>query len=192
MIVLASQSPRRRELLEAAGISFSVRISNIDEAIRADEDAVDYVRRMAQEKAHAIAAARDEFILAADTTVVCDGEILGKPLDTADARRMLILLSGRRHTVITGICLRHGEFVTVAQQETAVWFSRLTMEEIEQYVATGEPMDKAGAYAIQGLASRYIEKIEGSYSNVVGLPVSLVWRELEKLRTSAYPVVLIP
>jgi septum formation protein len=192
MIILASQSPRRRELLDAAGIPYTVRASNIDEAVRDGEDAVAYVRRMAAEKAGAVTAAPDDIVLAADTTVVCDDQILGKPGDADDARRMLRLLSGNIHSVITGICLRQDNVTVLAHEETEVWFAPLAPEEIDAYVATGEPMDKAGAYAIQGIASRYIPRIEGSYSNVVGLPVSLVWRELQNLRTSASPVTSNP
>jgi septum formation protein len=124
--------------------------------------------------------------------VVCDGQIFGKPSDAEDARRMLRLLSGNIHSVITAICLRQGATAVVAHEETEVWFTPLTPEEIEDYVATGEPMDKAGAYGIQGIASRYIPRIEGSYSNVVGLPMSLVWREMQKLRISASPVTSTP
>lgn len=187
MIILASQSPRRRELLESAGIPFTVRVSHIDEAVAAGEDAVPYARRMAWEKAFAVPADAHEIVLAADTTVVCNGQILGKPSDAQDACRMLSLLSGRSHTVITGICLRLGEAVWVSHEETRVWFTHLSQDAIEDYIATGEPMDKAGAYGIQGVASRYIERIDGSYSNVVGLPVSLVWKELQRLRTSVSP-----
>jgi len=190
-IVLASQSPRRRELLDAGGIPSTVRVSNIDETVHAGEDAIEYVRRMALGKARAVDAGPDEIILAADTTVVRGGQILGKPCDPDDARRMLRVLSGGSHTVITGICLRHGDKEIMAHEETQVWFTALTPAEIDDYVNTGEPMDKAGAYAIQGIASRYIERIVGSYSNVVGLPVSLVWRELNRLRTSASPVTSV-
>ena len=192
MIILASQSPRRRELLDSAGIPSTVRASHIDETILPGEDPVDYVCRMAREKAYAVAAGPREIVLAADTTVVCDGQILGKPRDEDDARRMLSLLSGNSHTVITGICLRHGSAANVAHEKTEVWFTPLPPQEIDEYVATGEPMDKAGAYAIQGIASRYVPRIEGSHSNVVGLPISLVWKELEKLRISAYPVASTP
>lgn len=191
-LVLASQSPRRRELLDSAGISYTVRWSDIDEVPHAGEPASDYVRRMAEGKARAVTALADEIILAADTTVVCKGEILGKPIGAEDASRMLHLLSGQRHSVVTGICLRHADVCSVTHEETQVWFTRLTTEEIEEYVLSGEPMDKAGGYAIQGIASRYIQRLEGSYSNVVGLPISLVWRELKKLKISAYPTAANP
>ncbi len=142
------------------------------------EEPVDYVRRVAQDKALAVPCDAGEIVIAADTTVVCASEILGKPASPEDARRMLGLLSGRRHDVITGVCIRTPEALTVRHEVTGVWFATLTEEDIAAYAATGEPMDKAGAYAIQGIASRYITRIEGSYSNVVGLPVALVWREL--------------
>jgi septum formation protein len=192
MIILASQSPRRRELLDSAGIQYAVRVCDIDEAVREGEEAVAYVRRMAREKALAATASPEEIVLAADTTVVYDHQILGKPQDAGDARRMLSLLSGTTHSVITAICLRLGNSTNVAHEETEVWFTSLTPRDIEEYVATGEPMDKAGAYAIQGIASRYIPRIEGSYSNVVGLPIALIWRELQKLRISASPAASTP
>jgi septum formation protein len=181
MLILASRSPRRADLLRAAGFDFVVRVADIDETPRAGELPRDYESRLAYEKAHAISAAPDEIVLAADTTVVVDNEILGKPEDAADAVRMLTALSGRAHEVITGICLRQGENIVRGVDVTGVWFSSLSPEEIEAYVASGEPMDKAGAYAIQGLASRFIPRIEGSYSNVVGLPVALVSEALSKL-----------
>lgn len=137
-----------------------------------------YVRRVAGEKARAVRAALGETVLGADTTVVAGGEILGKPTCAEDARRMLALLSGRRHEVLTGICLKHGGELVVDHAVTSVWFAELSQNEVEEYVASGEPMDKAGAYAIQGLASRYVQRIEGCYFNVVGLPVSLVYRRL--------------
>jgi septum formation protein len=179
MLVLASQSPRRAEILRSAGIPFTVRAANIDESPLDAERPGPYVRRVAEAKACAIQASSNEIVLGADTTVVAAGEMLAKPADVEDARRMLKLLSGRRHEVLTGICLRQGDRVVRDHAATAVWFGELSTDEIEEYVASGEPMDKAGAYAIQGLASRYIERIEGCYFNVVGLPVSLVWRHLK-------------
>jgi len=178
MLILASQSPRRAELLRAAGFEFIVRTADIDETPRAGENPREYVQRLAEEKARAITAGEADVILAADTTVVLGNQIMGKPLDPADAARMLRELSGNRHEVMTGVCLRQGEFVQIGIAETAVWFAPLSDREIEDYVATGEPIDKAGAYAIQGRASRFIEKIDGSYSNVVGLPVALVYKWL--------------
>jgi septum formation protein len=181
MLILASRSPRRAELLSAAGIEFTVRPADIDETPLPDEDARAYVLRVSREKAEAVPTAPEETVLAADTTVVIDGEILGKPADFADAANMLRKLSGCRHEVITGICLRRGAKEFSAVSVTAVWFSPLTDEEIDAYVQSGEPMDKAGAYAIQGLASLLIPRIEGSYANVVGLPVDLVARGLKDL-----------
>jgi septum formation protein len=177
-LVLASRSPRRAELLTAAGIEFTIRTADIDETPRAGEDPMDYVLRLAEEKACAVPCNADETILAADTTVVLDGEILGKPVDRADAARMLGALSGRKHEVITGVCLRSPHRTVCEACVTAVWFAPLIAAEIEEYVCSDEPMDKAGAYGIQGVASRYIDRIEGSYTNVVGLPVALVYRLL--------------
>lgn len=179
-LVLASRSPRRAELLRAAGIEFMVRAAEVDETPRAGEMPRDYVLRVAEEKARAVAADEGEVVLAADTTVVLGGEIMGKPRDAADAARMLRTLSGERHEVITGICLRRGDAVARDLASTAVWFTPLGDAEIADYVASGEPMDKAGAYGIQGLASRFIERIDGSYTNVVGLPVALTYRRLRE------------
>jgi len=178
MLVLASQSPRRSEILRLAGIPFTVRAAPVDESLLPLESPADYVLRLAAAKAHAIPADADELVLGADTTVVIDGEILAKPEGTADAGRMLALLSGRRHEVLTGICLRRGPRSTCHCVTTGVVFAALTPEEIAAYVASGEPMDKAGAYAIQGLASKFVERIEGDYFNVMGLPVALVYRLL--------------
>jgi septum formation protein len=178
VLILASQSPRRAEILRQAGIPFTVRVAPIDESPLAGELPEAYVQRLAAEKAMAVESAPGETVLGADTTVVIDGEMLGKPADAADARRMLGLLSGRRHEVLTGIALRRGDGVTRDWAATEVWFTPMTDREIEEYVASGEPMDKAGGYAIQGLASKHIEKIEGCYFNVVGLPVALVYRHL--------------
>jgi septum formation protein len=180
MLVLASQSPRRSELLTLAGISFTVRAAPVDETPLPQEDAESYVRRLAEAKARAVEAAPGEVVLAADTTVVVDGAILAKPEDTQDAARMLRMLSGRRHEVLTGICLKGGDRIVVDHALTRVWFSRMTEAEIAGYAASGQPIDKAGAYAIQGLASKFIERIEGDYCNVVGLPVALVYRHLRQ------------
>lgn len=174
--MLASQSPRRSEILRQAGIPFIVRTSPVDETPLAGERPEDYVLRLAEMKARAVTAAAGEMVLGADTTVVIDGEMLGKPADQDDARRMLSLLSGRGHEVITGICLLRGPESVSHWAVTQVWFARMTGSEIDAYVASGEPMDKAGAYAIQGLASKFIERIDGCYFNVVGLPVAMVYR----------------
>jgi septum formation protein len=183
MIVLASQSPRRSELLRQAGIPFVARPANVDEAVRPGESPEDYVRRVARDKAIAAATVPGEIVLGADTVVVIDGEILGKPADSADAARMLGLLAGREHQVLTGVCLQRGAEIIIECARTRVWFKPLTRESIAEYVATGEPMDKAGAYAIQGLASKFIERIEGSYTNVVGLPIELLQQILRKMET---------
>ena len=180
-LILASQSPRRRELLTTAGILFTVRAREVEE-IRAPGEAPDaYVRRLARAKAEAAWEGRDEIVLGADTVVVLGQEVLEKPRDTADARAMLRLLSGREHTVITGICLRHPGGVQLDSSATRVRFAPLTDAEIDGYVASGEPMDKAGGYAIQGLASKFVERVEGCYFNVIGLPLSQVYRYLKSL-----------
>lgn len=181
MLVLASKSPRRQQILRDAGIPFIVRSSDVPEERRPGEPPLDYVRRLAGEKALAVPLHSEEVILAADTVVVVDGAVLEKPRDVADAARMLALLSGREHEVITGICLRAAERTIVDAAVTRVHFSTLAPEELEAYAASGEPMDKAGAYAIQGLASKFIDRIEGDYFNVVGLPVALVYRHWKAL-----------
>ncbi len=178
-LVLASQSPRRTDLLRQAGIPHTVRPADIPEILSPTESARDYVARLAGEKAAAVPAAPHEAILAADTTVVVDDTILEKPADPADARRMLALLSGRRHLVHTGVCLHYGAFHQVHVETTEVHFAPLTPAAIDAYLATGEPFGKAGSYAIQGVASRYIERVEGCYFNIVGLPVNAVWRLLD-------------
>jgi septum formation protein len=178
VLVLASNSPRRQQILRDAGISFVVRAPNVPEERRAGESALDYVRRLAEQKAFAVPMEEGEVVLAADTVVLVEEHVLEKPRDAADATRMLALLSGRVHEVITGICLRAGSRKIVDAEVTRVHFTELTAEEIAQYVASGEPMDKAGAYAIQGLASKYIDRVEGCYFNVVGLPVARVYRHL--------------
>ncbi|MGH9593445.1 MAG: Maf family protein [Bryobacteraceae bacterium] len=178
MLVLASKSPRRSEILKQAGFNFAVRAANVSEDRRGEETPVNFVKRLAAEKARAVQRSENEVILGADTIVLAGGEILGKPKNAADAGRMLQLLSGRRHEVLTGICLRTAARDIVDCAVTKVFFSPLNRDEISTYVASGEPMDKAGAYAIQGLASKFVERIDGCYFNVVGLPVSLVYRYL--------------
>lgn len=179
-LILASGSPRRAELLRSAGIDFTVRVSDVDEKVLPGELPRDYVVRLSREKAQAVAAA-GEFVLGADTTVVMLNEILGKPTDENDARRMLRLLSGKWHEVLTGVSLVNGAKVRSDVAVTRVKFSKLSEEETNWYVASGETMDKAGAYGIQGYASRFVERIEGSYSNVVGLPVQMVYRMLAEV-----------
>jgi len=181
MLVLASASPRRQELLRSAGITFEVQPAHIPEDPLSGEAAKDCAERLAREKALAVARQRPhDIVLGADTVVVVDGQLLGKPCDRADAARMLRLLSGREHQVITGVCLVVNGQSSVASETTLVIMSEITDQEIADYVASGEPMDKAGAYAIQGIASRWIPRIEGDYSNVVGLPVARVWRMLQQ------------
>jgi septum formation protein len=181
MLVLASQSPRRSEILNNAGIPFVVRPASVDETVLPNESAAAYVGRLAEAKALAAEAGPDETVLAADTAVALDHHILGKPSGAIDAARMLRLLSGRRHEVITGICLRRGAAILSDIAVTLVWFANLSDREIEDYVVSGEPMDKAGAYAIQGLASKFIEKIDGCYFNVVGLPIALLYQRIKDL-----------
>jgi len=176
-LILASQSPRRRELLAIAGFQFTVRAQPVEELRAPDEAPIEYVIRLARAKSEA--AWRDEpgeIVLGADTVVVLGDRVLEKPADAEDARAMLRALSDRTHVVITGICLRHSGGTIVDKSSTLVRFSKLEEQEIEEYVRSGEPMDKAGAYAIQGLASRFVEHIDGCYFNVIGLPLSLVYR----------------
>ncbi len=174
-LILASASPRRAELLAAAGFAFTVVHADIDETPLAGERPGAYVRRLAEAKARAVAPRfPGQAVLGADTTVVVDGDILAKPVDAADAAAMLRRLQGRAHEVLTGVALVDGRRARVAVAETRVWFGPMTEDDIATYVATGEPMDKAGAYAIQGWASRHVTRIDGSYSNVVGLPVAVV------------------
>ena len=179
MLVLASASPRRQELLRAAGIVFEVQSADIVEDPRPGEDAKACAERLAKEKALAVARhCPNDVVLGADTVVVVEGQLLGKPEDAADAARMLSLLSGREHQVITGVCFVVNGRCSVASETTSVTMSTIGEKEVSDYVATGEPMDKAGAYAIQGIASRWIPRITGDYSNVVGLPVALVYKML--------------
>jgi septum formation protein len=192
MLVLASASPRRQELLRQAGIPFTVAPANISEQPLAGESPRACAERLAREKARATLRLQPgKLVLGADTIVVVEGEILGKPRDEADAQRMLRLLSGRTHQVITGVCLagpplRTGSqelstgFEDVLSETTLVTMITLTDDDIHSYIRTGEPMDKAGAYAIQGIASRWIPRIEGDYFNVVGLPLALVQRMLHE------------
>ena len=172
-LVLASASPRRRELLGQLGLRFDVVPADIDESPRAGEEPRDYVLRLAREKAAAVAA-DDAVVIAADTTVAIDGLILGKPADLDDAREMLRSLAGREHDVHTGVAVRVRERTAIAVETTRVTFAPLDASAIEWYLSTGEPFDKAGAYAIQGAGGALVERIDGSASNVVGLPLTLV------------------
>ncbi|HZE79968.1 MAG TPA: nucleoside triphosphate pyrophosphatase [Candidatus Polarisedimenticolia bacterium] len=180
-LILASSSPRRQELLREIGISFQVHAANINEDQIAGETPIAYALRLAQEKAQAVAAHYPQsYVLGADTIVVVDGEVLGKPKDQQDAARMLRLLSGRGHEVTTAVSVvapgtvAPGTLAETRASTTKVYFREIAEDEIQQYVAGGEPMDKAGAYAIQGGASRWADRIDGEFSNVVGLPLSLV------------------
>lgn len=186
-LILASQSPRRSELLHTAGIPFRVRVRPVVEKRMASEDALSYVVRLAREKAEAAWEGGDEIVLGADTIVVLETSVLEKPADASEARAMLQTLAGKEHTVITGICLRHPGGAISDTESTRVRFSLLDEEEIEAYVASGEPMDKAGAYGIQGLASKFIERLDGCYFNVMGLPISRVYRHLKSLRPHWQP-----
>jgi septum formation protein len=190
-LVLASASPRRQELLRNAGIAFTVQPADIDESPQDGESPVECAQRLAREKALAVSPSRPlDCVLGADTIVVIDEKILGKPRDAADAARMLRLLSGRTHEVVTGVCLvgpvgerrTESRELRAASETTRVTMCKISDEDIGEYITTGEPMDKAGAYAIQGMASRWIPRIEGDYSNVVGLPVALVYRMLQDRR----------
>jgi septum formation protein len=193
MLVLASASPRRRELLTQAGYAFTVYPAHIPEEPRRGEDPVAYVTRLAVEKAEVafrqlattpevagLGGKSPIIVLGADTTVTIDNQILGKPEDAADAERMLRMLSGRSHRVITGVALVDEAGADSAAEITTVEFRAMTEKEIRDYVASGEPMDKAGAYAIQGRAARWIPRIEGCYFNVVGLPLARVAGMLER------------
>ena len=183
MLILASASPRRQELLRNAGIPFEVQPADINETPLPGEAPRDCAERLAREKALAVFRRQSRhYVLGADTIVVVDETILGKPRDGADAARMLRLLSGRTHEVITGICLVGpiAEDAEQAAETTRVTMLEISDDEIRDYIAIGEPMDKAGAYAIQGIASRWIPRIEGDYSNVVGLPVAMVYGMLKK------------
>lgn len=178
-IVLASASPRRSELLRNAGIRFSVDPAHLEELREASEEPGQYAQRLARDKAQAVLSRHPEsLVLGADTIVVVDGEVLEKPADTGEAHRMLRLLSGRGHEVITGVCLCSHGALFVEAETTRVFVAELADREISEYVDTREPMDKAGAYGIQGCFSRWVTRIEGDYFNVVGLPVARVYRML--------------
>jgi septum formation protein len=186
-IILASASPRRQEILRNAGIPFMVQPSHVPEVPRDAESPKTYAERLARDKALEVSKHHpDDFVLGADTVVVVNGTMLEKPAHTKDAARMLRLLSGKTHEVTTGVCLVHPQLTTenreprTVSETTKVTVTSLSDEDIAAYIATGEPMDKAGAYAIQGIASRWISRIDGDYFNVVGLPVSLVYRMLRE------------
>lgn len=171
-MLLASGSPRRRELLASIGVGFEVVVPDVDETHHDGERPTEYVARLAVAKARAVPASPDAVVVAADTTVELDGDVFGKPVDAADARRMLGRLSGRTHRVHTGVAAALGERIEVDVVTTAVTFVTLGDTDVEWYVATGEPIDKAGAYAIQGAGALLVERVEGSVSNVIGLPLA--------------------
>ncbi len=182
--ILASKSPRRRELLQQIGLTeFEIRPAQGEETRDPALSPAQLVEQLSLQKAHEVAAlcSPEDTILAADTIVVLDDVILGKPADAEDARRMLTALSGRQHQVLSGVTVQRGGTVLTAHEVTQVFFRPMTQEEINWYISTGEPMDKAGAYGIQGLAARFIPRIEGDYSNVVGLPLCLLTRLLAAL-----------
>jgi len=184
VLVLASASPRRRELIGQLGVEYIVRTSGADETPLPDETPQAHTTRLAQAKAEAVAREfADRWVLGADTAVVIDGLLLGKPVDEQDAFRMLRLISGRWHTVVTGICVMHRAAGRrhVHCEESAVFIRPLTDTQIRAYVATGEPLDKAGAYAIQGVGAGLVQKVRGSYTNVVGLPLAefaILWEQI--------------
>lgn len=198
-LILASSSPRRAEILRHAGFSFEIRPTHVDESLHPGERAADYVLRLAIAKGRA--AAEDEIIfgetacvIGADTAVVVESEVFGKPAKTEDARRMLLRLRGKTHEVLTGLSIlaipdgKHIEHV----ESTRVTFLNISDQEIEEYIASGEPFDKAGAYGIQGIGGRFVERIEGCYFNVMGLPVSRLWGLLRGLGWSEPEISYLP
>jgi septum formation protein len=197
MLILASASPRRHELLAQAGLRFTAEAANLNEDLLPNEAAAAYVQRLAEEKAQAVWNAHRSsdtaddplVVLGADTCVVVEGHILGKPTDSADARRMLEMLSGRTHAVLTGIAAISAKRTVRDLDITQVTFNVITDVEIARYIASGEPLDKAGAYAIQGYAARWIPRIEGCYFNVVGLPIARTIAALARAESESGPVV---
>jgi septum formation protein len=184
MLILASASPRRHELLDAAGIGHVIVPAHVPEVRAANEAVEDFVVRLAVEKATAVSASGNDVVLGADTSVCIDGEVFGKPQDVPDCERMIRALAGRVHLVHTGICLRSENRAITDLATTEVEFLPLSDSDIEEYTRSGEGMDKAGGYGIQGLASRFVKSIRGNYQNVVGLPVSLVYLHLKSLSNS--------
>ena len=170
-LILASQSPRRKELLGLLGIPFTVQVPHADETMDENDTPASQVSQVSRRKAMATVCTGEDVVIAADTIVVCDGKILGKPKDAEDAIRMLTMLSGRTHQVMTGLTVRYGELVESCTEITDVTFRTIRSEEISRYVASGEPMDKAGAYGIQGGAALFAQRLAGDYYNVMGLPV---------------------
>lgn len=180
-LILASQSPRRKELMGLFHIPFVIRVSDADETMDPDLTAAEAVAQVSRRKAEAVARDADDVVIAADTIVVCGGEILGKPKDTADASRMLHLLSGRDHQVMTGMTLLRGEISLTHTEITDIHFRQLSDREIDAYIRTGEPMDKAGSYGIQGGAALFADRMHGDYYNVMGLPVCRLGQLLREI-----------
>ncbi len=180
-LILASQSPRRKQLLGLFGLPFEIRVADIDETMDPQQDPAREVARVARLKALATAREEDDVVVAADTIVVCAGRVLGKPHSREEAKEMLQLLSGRDHQVMTGVALLKGKREQVFTEVTDLHFKPLTQGEIDRYVQSGEPMDKAGAYGIQGGAALFCQRMEGDYYNVMGLPVCRLGQELKKL-----------
>ena len=179
-VILASQSPRRQQLLSQMGLSFAVRVADIDETMNPALSPEDGVREISAKKAHAIEAKAQEVVIAADTIVVVDEKILGKPHSPQEAEEMLRLLSGREHRVMTGVTVKRGALSESVTEVTEIVFRPLSEEEIRAYVATGDPMDKAGSYGIQGLAAMFAQSIRGDYFNVMGLPLCTLCRMLRR------------
>lgn len=177
-IILASQSPRRKELLELMGLTFTIKAADIDETMAPGADPAGEVGRVSRLKALAVEAGEEAVVIAADTIVVCAGRILGKPHSEQEAREMLTLLSGRDHQVMTGYTVRRGDRLLTHTEVSHIHFRPLAPEEIRAYVASGEPMDKAGAYGIQGKAAIFVSRLEGDYYNVMGLPVCALGQSL--------------
>lgn len=180
-LILASQSPRRQELLKLFRRPFTVEVADVDEKMDDSQPAFSEVARVSRRKAEAVAREQEDVVIAADTIVVCDGQILGKPKSTEHAVQMLTMLSGRAHQVMTGLTVVRGNEVVNCTEVTDLWFRKLSRKEIEDYVATGEPMDKAGAYGIQGGAALFVQRLEGDYYNVMGLPVCRLWQMLGQI-----------
>ena len=180
-IILASQSPRRKELLGLLNIPFTIRVADIDESMDPALSPFDEVARVSRLKALAIDRQPEDVVIAADTIVVCDDKVLGKPVDARDANRMLSMLSGRAHQVMTGMTVLRGDRVISHTEVTDVYFRPLTQQQIEAYIATKDPMDKAGSYGIQSGAAIFVEKISGDYYNVMGLPVCRLSQILEQI-----------
>ncbi len=180
-IILASQSPRRKELMGLFRLPFTVKVADVDETMDSSQTPETEVAKVSQRKAEAVCREADDVVIAADTIVVCDGQILGKPKSEEDARRMLRLLSGRKHQVMTGLTVLRGAQRVVCTEITDIYFRKLSEKEIDGYVRTKEPMDKAGSYAIQGGAALFAERITGDYFNVVGLPVCRLGQILRQL-----------